>query len=1585
MPTSGVSSASLPHQHQHNTSDDWPIESQKVKDEQIQAFYREYAKRIATALTQHTSLGKLGGNAALLEETLQDPIVKPSQEELMELYTNLLRDNQDLHPRIKQVLTDQSFVVSSFTSSLAERLEKQLAHPRPTPASPQRAPCGCPIGHGDHDSLDFPDDSYEDEPDEESFDDDDEDDDDEDDADYDDEDDEDDDDDDDNDDDSPGDDDDEDYDETYDDGIDDGIDDGVIDGYSNHYQDSEVSIALEEERRKFAAILKRRDEGKRRLEEEFRRKSLLNIQKRNLEAERIQLLQRLRLEDEERRKKEQQEKERKERLDQEIQRKREAAEADQSARSFLFESTANGHIGVVKKMLEATPAASQSIAGVPRFFSTTATRLTGWEYVTLAEGDEEVNEKRGIQETLLHVAARAGSLELVEYLISRGAPLDSMDSEGRTPLHTAAEHSASLDIVRLLLEKGAHYMDRSSTAAGKTALHYAAQTGNGALVAMLLQHHARVSAVDAHGNTPEMLAKAGLDREKGSKAKAKPYREALQHIQQALAAIKEAQKQRDAALEEQRKREEELAREEAEKDRAARRKQEEKLEADKRRREEEEKELARLKALASDPHGQNSGGSAGKKKKKKKGKGTESQAGKDATTPNKSQTTPALPSALARSNASTPVGSPAVSHTTAVVTPSPATPQSRAAATSGDPSPKAALPKGAPSATPVAGSATPHTAASTPALKSTVKTSPTKPDPPVPTRLPKAKTSYRPSQLVVARMADMGFPERESRKALIQTEGKFEEAIELLTSGAPLADDSEDEAEQKAAKDAARLKARASEVSSRSGVSSTEKRQGEPANTFSQGKSNGGTPPSSVPSSTATSKSGPGLQQQQQQQQDMLSVLSGSISPAGSASGSGVKQVAPPKGAAVGHPVQILQRTPAMAPHVQLRSVPTQVLQRPSHHSQAHTPKTQSNVISGVPTSTAAHPVSTPLAAPTITKRDTTPFLPPRVNPPLPPTRAPYSYGSSAQKSLDAGHGNGYSVHPAVHVRPGARPALQSRSASAPAPAPAPAPAQTPAMAALETALSATLDSALDYDTPADIMWDTRGSNQMSSSLNLSPMNLSQTHINMTSNVASTAQDNLWGSASLLHPQTIVGKGVSAGHAVSSSFQSSLLTGPGSPSTPTHDRYHSALSPSSALITASMSDMLRQSQMDMMDNGDAEDDEDMIKDVLAMTGAIDAEDLAESFSEYSLLGAPTSSQSDSRRAPVAAAPVASAVGQGRTSAAVSSNPVASLWGYGAFTHDIAPLLSQSQSTTATHLSFDDYQSKSMGAHEDVFGYNQRNHGAGFGMNDSRRELQHQGPISYHLMQDRHKTTFSDDLVGSPSAVYDPSLAVRRRSSTAAAEANRGMFGERDSDANRQQSGSHVVVENDNGHRPLQSHLGRQQQQQQQYYLRDSLLSPSSPSGARPNNNTHQSPSISSSTGHGPSPSSASLSPGYGFGSPMGSASTKGSRWGNQPPGLTSSSVSTGAGTGSYLSDHPMQPHGDTDRASPSRGVQALNEALAFSRYPKLDRPDKSSLFSTTNTTTTTTTTATTTTPPSATFSAPAIDSPQRQRRDPWGR
>ncbi|KAG0285788.1 hypothetical protein BGZ98_005325, partial [Dissophora globulifera] len=316
--------------------------------------------RIATALTQHNHLG---GNPAgaksddLLQDSGKDLIVWPSPETLMELYTRLLRDNQD--PKIREVLTDQSFVVSSFTTSLAEKLEQQLGHSRQQLAR-QREPCGCGIDHDDQNLLDFPDDSYEDEPDEEGYededdddddDDDDEDDEDEDDGDYDD-----------------GDDEDDEDDEYEDDSLDEDNDDDDNDEefeddteqdviYRAHYKSgkfvgTKLVGVLEHEKRMFAAMLKVRD-NKKRWEEEVRKEKL---------QKRIQLLQRLRLEDEERRKRELQEKLRKEKHEQEMRKKREASAMEGAAGS---------------------------------------------------------GEKSGMQETLLHVATRSGSLELVSYLVGK--------------------------------------------------------------------------------------------------------------------------------------------------------------------------------------------------------------------------------------------------------------------------------------------------------------------------------------------------------------------------------------------------------------------------------------------------------------------------------------------------------------------------------------------------------------------------------------------------------------------------------------------------------------------------------------------------------------------------------------------------------------------------------------------------------------------------------------------------------------------------------------------------------------------------------------------------------------------------------------------------------------------------------------------------------------------------------------------------------------------------------------------------------------------------------------------------------------
>jgi len=77
-------------------------------------------------------------------------------------------------------------------------------------------------------------------------------------------------------------------------------------------------------------------------------------------------------------------------------------------------------IETVKQMIGATPDDSCSLTGLPRFSTTAATRLFGWEYMTMVEGVGEVSEERGVQETLLHVAVRVGCADLATFFIDKG-------------------------------------------------------------------------------------------------------------------------------------------------------------------------------------------------------------------------------------------------------------------------------------------------------------------------------------------------------------------------------------------------------------------------------------------------------------------------------------------------------------------------------------------------------------------------------------------------------------------------------------------------------------------------------------------------------------------------------------------------------------------------------------------------------------------------------------------------------------------------------------------------------------------------------------------------------------------------------------------------------------------------------------------------------------------------------------------------------------------------------------------------------------------------------------------------------------
>ncbi|KAG0243138.1 hypothetical protein BGW41_002778 [Actinomortierella wolfii] len=922
-------------------------------------------------------------------------IISPSPEELMELYAALLRDKQDLDPRIREVLTENKFATASGGSLIDfEHLGRHLQthhHQHPGPA------CACGKDHSDN-SVDamFPDDSYEDEPDDEDGDEEDEDDD------------------------EDEDDEEDDDDEIIDDDEDEEED--VADGYSHYYEEKSVTIMLREEEKRRLDTERRVREEERRLKEELRKKKELERLKLKKEKDRILLLQRLRLEDEERRKKEALERQRREKLEDEMRKKREAAEADQKARSFLFQSTSMSQVAVVKQMISSTPEESASIADAPRFATTAAIKLTGWEFATVIEGVGEVPDEKGIQETLLHVAVRVGCLELVQFFISKGSPLDALDVDGRTPLHTAAKHSTSIEICKILVEKGSHHIDKTCINSGRTALHYAAQNGYADLVSLLLEHHARLTATDVEGNTPESLAKAGLANEtkaaggngKGGKnnnknARIDQYQQTLQHIQKAIAAIKEAQIRKDAQLEEQRRREEELAREEAEKDRAARRKQEERLEAERRRQEEEEKELQRLKMLAAG--GDSHGNQGGKKKKKKKGKGGNDSQAQPAKKESTTATTAATPAA-----SSAPAPTASVSSGPAKSSPAlsdPQTPPSVTPATAPSSS-KSPIPPSAPLARTSTTGPAPTVSAPTPDLTSqshadaTQKSSlPQSAVGGTKARLPKPKTSYRPSHLVVTRLADMGFNFRDSRKALIQTEGRVEEAIDLLTSGAPLADDSEDEAQQAAEQEALNQQAarQAASIAAANGL-------------YPQG--------SKTPVRLPGLQANPQLQQQQQsahsqvmqqglhhqqhphvQQMHPQHMAAKAGSP-GAGATSGFQQHQNGQHRVVNHPVQILQRSQPMAPHVQLRSVPTQVLQRPQMHgptvqpgggSQTTHRKSFNSQMPLMATSSQPPVSSVGGAVTTSVPPAASSFVAPKTVQPTPPTRAPYTYGASPASS----------------------------------------------------------------------------------------------------------------------------------------------------------------------------------------------------------------------------------------------------------------------------------------------------------------------------------------------------------------------------------------------------------------------------------------------------------------------------------------------------------------------------------------------------------------------------------------------------------
>jgi ankyrin repeat protein len=176
--------------------------------------------------------------------------------------------------------------------------------------------------------------------------------------------------------------------------------------------------------------------------------------------------------------------------------------------------------------------------------------LTAERLIKTGDSGAHVNAQDVFGRTPLHHASRRGDLDMMDLLIAKGAEVNAVAKNGSTPLHCAAE-SGGVDAVQKLLDAGAtqvsplarvtfldnsnrqnsvsglldpgslglqHQISRGTSGSGGggssgietpvvvqecgTALHWAARSGQYAVVDLLIKINYDVNALDWHGTTP---------------------------------------------------------------------------------------------------------------------------------------------------------------------------------------------------------------------------------------------------------------------------------------------------------------------------------------------------------------------------------------------------------------------------------------------------------------------------------------------------------------------------------------------------------------------------------------------------------------------------------------------------------------------------------------------------------------------------------------------------------------------------------------------------------------------------------------------------------------------------------------------------------------------------------------------------------------------------------------------------------------------------------------------------------------------------------------------------------------------------
>lgn len=99
---------------------------------------------------------------------------------------------------------------------------------------------------------------------------------------------------------------------------------------------------------------------------------------------------------------------------------------------------------------------------------------------------------------------QVGTLEMAQYILDRGARVDTPDIRGYTPLYHA--HSVP-EMAKFLFDKGLDVNAPCDTQPGRTGVHCAAEMADPTFLSLLLDHGADVTRRDAEGNTALHLLK----------------------------------------------------------------------------------------------------------------------------------------------------------------------------------------------------------------------------------------------------------------------------------------------------------------------------------------------------------------------------------------------------------------------------------------------------------------------------------------------------------------------------------------------------------------------------------------------------------------------------------------------------------------------------------------------------------------------------------------------------------------------------------------------------------------------------------------------------------------------------------------------------------------------------------------------------------------------------------------------------------------------------------------------------------------------------------------------------------------------